>query len=118
MVHLKYISKALTRFVLLLFLIQFLVPAFVPAAAQDSSIRHKTNYSTQHDSGIAVALYLKENTEEKNESTEKAQVVPELIDFSFLSTVLKQSHSRIHWDTSNLRHNSEPLFKLLCIFLI
>jgi hypothetical protein len=118
MLHLQRISKGLNRFILLLFLIQLVIPAFALAATLDSSIQHKVSFSIRHDSGIAVAVFLKENTEEKNETTEKVNITPELIDFSFLVNALKQSHSPIHWDTHNLRLISEPLFKLFCIFLI
>jgi hypothetical protein len=118
MLHLQRISKGLNRFVLLLFLIQLVIPAFVQAGTPDSTIAYKVSFTIRHDSGIAVAVYLKENTEEKNEPTEKVNPTPELIDFSFLANVLKQSHSCIHWGTDNLRLTSEPLFKLFCIFLI
>lgn len=118
MLHLQRISKGLIRFVLLLLVIQFVTPVFAQVGSQDSSIQQKASFTTQHDSAIAVAVFLKENTEEKSESDEKTQFTIELIDFSFLSTALKQSHSRFYWDTSNTRLATQPLFKLHCIFLI
>ena len=118
MFYSQRISKGLNRFVLLLFLIQLVIPAFAQAGTPDSSIPHRVSFTIRHDSGIAVAVFLKENTEEKNEATEKVNTTPELIDFSFLANALKQSHSPIHWGTHNVRLTSEPLFKLFCIFLI
>lgn len=118
MLHLQRISKGLIRFVLLLLVIQFVTPAFAQVGSQDSSIQQKASFTTQHDSAIAIAVFLKENTEEKSESDEKTQFTVELIDFSFLSTALKQSHSRFYWDTSNTRLTAQPLFMLHCIFLI
>ena len=118
MLHLQRISKGLIRIVLLLLVIQFVTPAFAQLGSPDTSIQQKTSLTSQHDSGIALAVFLKENSEEKTEVDEKSQITVELIDFSFLSIALKQSHSRSYWDTSNLRLTSLPLFTLHCIFLI
>lgn len=106
------------RFVLLLFLIQFLVPSFVQAGTQGNTFESKTTLGTRHDSGISVAVFLKENTEEETEATKKLQANLEILDFSFLSNVLTLSHSSIQWSTTSVRPPSEQLFKLFCVFLI
>lgn len=114
------IAKALMRFVILLLFIQFVTPAFTTVNAQENIAHDKTSIHAQHDnSNIILSVLLKENSEEKNEGDHKAPILTaELIDFSFLNTVLTQYHSRSDWDVSNLRTAQEPLFKLHCIFLI
>ena len=118
MLHLKRNSEGLMRFVLLLFLVQFLVPSFVQASAQDTDIHYKLNFDTRHDAGLAVALFLKENTEEETEALKKLQASLEILDFSYLTNVLTLSHSSIHRSAFGARPPTEQLFKLFCVFLI
>jgi hypothetical protein len=119
MLHLKRNSKALIRLILLLFLVQFLVPSFVQAGTQEiNSLRRETSVATHHDSGISIAVFLKENTEEENEATEKLQLDLEILDFSFHSIALTLSHAPVQWCAYSVRLSSEPLFKLFCVFLI
>jgi hypothetical protein len=107
------------RLVLLLLLVQFLVPSFVPGGSPDEAIERKTTLDTHHDSGISVAVFLKENTEEENkESGEKSQLIIEILDFSFLTSALTLSHSSIHRSETNIGPPTGQLFKLFCVFLI
>src|SRR5690348_9624598 len=118
MLHLNRTGKNLFRFVLILLLVQFLVPTFVQASTQDSDVQRKTTVTTHHDAGISVSVFLKENTEEENESTEEIQVDLEILDFSNLSTALTLSHTSFQWCIINVKPTSERLFKLFCVFLI
>ncbi len=109
------------RFVLLLLVLQFVTPAFAQVNTGENSIREKNNWYSvvHHETGICLSILLKENSEEKNEADDKAPILTaELIDFTFLTTVLTQHHSRFDWDVSNLALAHEPLFKLNCNFLI
>ena len=116
------LAKVLMRFVVLLLLIQFVTPAFARVTPQSDNAVHyeKTTYKNpQHESGITLAVFLKENSEEKNETDNKAPLLAaELIDFTFHNTVLTEHHSRFNWDTTNIHTTHEPLFKLYCLFLI
>lgn len=108
------------RFVILFLIISFVSPVFAQGNTQENNVREKASYSTtHHDSGFCLNVFLKENSEEKNEADDKAPILAaELIDFSFLTTVLTQHHSRVDWSISNLRTKQEQLFKLNCNFLI
>lgn len=109
------------RFVVLLLFIQFVTPAFARVTAQDNVVaQEKPGYKTpQHESGITLAVFLKENSEEKNETDNKAPILAaELIDFTFHNTVLTQYHSRFYWDFHILCTTHQPLFKLYRVFLI
>ena len=119
MIRLQKTTKALMRFVLLLLFIQFVTPAFAQVNVGENTAHEKSTYSNvPHEAGICLSVFLKENSEEKNEADDKVQISSaELIDFTFLSTVLTQHHSR-DWDISNQLLTHEPLFKLNCIFLI
>lgn len=112
--------KTFMRFIIFLLIIQFVTPAFVLVNAQKNSVRKKTTYNNvHHESGICLNVFLKENSEEKNEADDKTPVLTaELIDFTFLNTFLTQYHSRFDWNVSSLPLTPEPLFKLNCIFLI
>ena len=118
MVHLQGISKALIRLVILLLLVQFVTPAFAHVGTPDNPIHEKNSYKPQHDSGIAISVFLKENSEEKSETDEKSHIAAALIDFSFHTVSLKQLHTNFYSHFCNERLISGPLFKLLCVFLI
>ena len=118
MLHLQRTSKGLIRFVLLLLIVQFVTPAFAQVVTQDSNNYQKLSLTSQHNSAISLAVLLKENSEEKSETDEKPLFTDELIDFTFLTEVLTQSHSRDHWDVDNQCFNSHPLFKIHCIYII
>ena len=106
------------RLVLLLLLVQVLVPSFVQAGSQETAIERKTSVDTHHDAGISVAVFLKENTEEENEFDEKFQLTFEILDLSFLSSALTQSHSSLQWTEPNVGPPTGQLLKLYCVFLI
>ena len=120
MLQLQKTTRALMRFVILLLFMQFVTPAFAQVSTGENTVHEKNTYSNvHHESSIFLSVFLKENSEEKNETNDKSPVLTaELIDFSFLTTVLTQHHSRFDWDVSNLPLTHEPLFKLNCIFLI
>ena len=118
MLHLQRTSKVLIRLVLLLLLIQFVTPAFAQVGTPDNPIHEKNSYKSQPDTVIAISVFLKETSEEKDEFDGKAHFCLELIDFTSHEVVLKQSHSQILWDTDNTQPPTKPLFKLFCIFLI
>lgn len=118
MLHLQRTSKGLIRFVLLLLIVQFVTPAFAQVVTQDSRSNEKLSLTSQHDSAIGLAVFLKENSEEKSEEDEKPLFTAELIDFSFLTEVLTQSHTRGHWDLGNQRLITQPLFKIHCTYII
>jgi hypothetical protein len=118
MLHLQRTSKVLIRFVLLLLIVQFVTPAFAPVATPDANNNQKLSLTSHHDSAISLAVFLKENSEEKSEEDEKPVFTAELIDFSFLTEVLTQSHSRGHWELGNQRLITQPLFKIHCIYII
>ena len=118
MLHLQRISKALIRIVLLLLIVQFVTPAFANVGTPDNTTQEKNSYKTQHDSGIVVSVLLKENSEEKSEGEDKTYVAFELIDFSFHTSALTQSHSITFSRTSHEQLIPAPLFKLNCVFLI
>ena len=108
------------RFVILFLIISFVSSAFAQGDSRENTVNKKTSYSTTHkESGFSLSIFLKENSEEKNEANDKAFVsTAELIDFSFLTTVLTQYHSRANWNISSLRIKQEQLFRLNCTFLI
>lgn len=118
MLHLQRTSKILIRLVLLLLIIQFVTPAFAQVGTPDNPINEKNSYKTQHDSGIAISVFLKESSEEKSEADEKSHLTAALIDFSFHSISLNQLHTNFYSHFCNERLISGPLFKLLCVFLI
>lgn len=108
------------RFVILFLIFSFVSSAVAQGNAQNSSSGKKASYNNaRHESGFCLSVFVKESSEEKNEATDKASVVTtELIDFSLLTTVLTQYHSRTDRDISNLRAKQEQRFKLNCTFLI
>ena len=108
------------RFIILFLIISFVSPAFAQDNVQKNSGHEKTSYTDNaHDSGVCLNVFLKEDSEKKNKADDKATfLTAELIDFSFLTTVLTQYHSRADWDISNMRVKQEQLFKLNCNFLI
>jgi hypothetical protein len=119
MLHLQRISKILIRIVLLLLIVQFVTPAFANVSTADNATHEKTSYKNQHDSGILVSVLLKENSEEKTEGEgDEKHVTLELLDLSFHTTALKQSHAVIFSRISHERQFPAPLFKLNCVFLI
>lgn len=120
MLYLQRISKVVIRIVILLLLVQFVTPAFAHVGTGDNTglDKHSSSFSAKHESGITVSVFLKENSEEKNEADEKPHFSFELIDFSFVVVALKQSHSHVYWDTDNPQLLSGSLFKLFCVFLI
>jgi hypothetical protein len=119
MLNLQRISKTLIRIVLLLLIVQFVTPAFANVGTEDSPTHEKNSYKAQHDSGIIVSVLLKENSEEKSEGEgDEKHITLALIDFSFHTTALKQSHAIISPRVSDERLIPAPLFKLNCVFLI
>lgn len=115
------IAKALMRIVIILLLVQFVTPAFARVNGQaDIAPHEKTSYKASHDeSGITISVLLKENSEEENKTHEYAPLLTaELIDFTFLTTVLTEHHSRFYWDFHILCTTHQPLFKLHRVFLI
>lgn len=108
------------RFVILFLIISFVSPVFAQGNTQENNVHEKASYNNvHHESGFCLSVFLKENSEEKNEVDGKTSVfTAELIDFSFLTTVLTQHHSRADWNISNLRMKQQQLFKLNCNFLI
>jgi hypothetical protein len=110
--------KALMRFVILLLLIQFVTPAFAQDNTSENTVHEKTSIRSQHiSSGICTNVFL--NSEEKSEADDKSPVfTAELIDFTFLTTVLTHFHSRSDWDVSSLPLTHEARFTLNSSFLI
>ena len=108
------------RFVILFLIISFVSSAFAQGDSQENTVNKKNSYSTTHkESGFSLSIFLKENSEEKNEANDKAFIpTAELIDFSFLTTVLTQYHSRADSEISTLRTKQERLFRLNCTLLI
>lgn len=109
------------RLIVILLLVQFVTPAFARVNTQaEISHREKNSYKASHDeTGITISLLLKENSEEENKPHDLTPLLTaELIDFTFLTTVLTEHHSRFYWDVHALRHAPEPLFLLHRVFLI
>jgi hypothetical protein len=117
MLHLQSIGKTLTRFVLLLLLMQFGTPVFATVSAQDNNVKEKISHQHHHDAVIALSIFLKGNSEEKSEENEKSHI-PTLLNLSFHAVALNQSHTSIFSQFGNERLAKGQLFKLHCIFLI
>ena len=118
MLHLQQLSKILIRLTLLLLLLQFAAPAFAHVGTSDGAIQEKNSYKTQQEPGITVSVFLKETSEEQNESHGKTSFSLKLIDFKCREVVLTQLHSQILCDHGNTQSVATGLFKLHCTFLI
>lgn len=100
------------RLVFFILLIQFVTSAFAQANVQEYTAHEKAAYNAQHETGICLDIFCREDSEEKNESY-KAIATAELADFSFQTSVLTQFHSH-SWDVNGLSFTHNPLFKLNC----
>ncbi|MFN8335622.1 MAG: hypothetical protein U0U09_10865 [Cyclobacteriaceae bacterium] len=107
------------RFIIIILFIQFISSGVAQAGVQDQSVTGKTTYHSVHrEAGVCLDILFNENSEENKEANHRVFLSHELIDFSFLTTILTQQSSRCHHDISNLRPPHEPLFKLNCIYQI
>ena len=109
-------NKVLVHTVMILLLVQFITPAFAQVVTQGNTIEEKNSYKSQHDQGITVSVFLKENAEEKS-TTPKTHITP-LLDFSFHAIALKQVHENFYSQISNVRPPQGPIFKLIRAFLL
>jgi hypothetical protein len=109
------------RLILFLVTIQFLCPA-APAECGDFNTRHPQIIQTHHAKSFSLALLFEENTTEREseDEVEKFSHCHEIIDFSFVETLLKKYHTPNHVIFINdERFTLKPaLFKLHKIFLI
>ncbi|TXH31117.1 MAG: hypothetical protein E6Q96_00670 [Cyclobacteriaceae bacterium] len=107
------------RFIIIILFIQFISSGYAQAGVQGHSTDKKAAYQAVHrDADICLDVLFSENSEENKETNHRAVLAHELIDFSFLTTVLTQQPASGYRDISNLRLSQQPLFKLNCIYLI
>lgn len=108
------------RFIIIILFIQFISSGYAQAGVQDLSTgKQGVAYdAVHHEAGICLDVLFSENSEENKETNHRAMLAHELIDFSFLTTVLTQQPASGCRDISNLRLSQQRLFKLNCIYLI
>lgn len=108
------------RLIMLFLILLFFCPAFAQGNVQENNGSEKTTFSdTHHQKRIYLSVFLNENQEDETKVADKTPVpTAELIDFTFLTTVLTQYHSFLNGGVSIVLLTHEPLFKLNCIFLI
>ncbi|MBL7839562.1 MAG: hypothetical protein JNJ75_05440 [Cyclobacteriaceae bacterium] len=107
------------RFIIIILFIQFISFGYAQAGVHDPSTGKRAAYhAVHHEAGTCLDVLFNENSEENKEANHRAMLAHELIDFSFLTTVLTQQPASGYRDISNLRLFQQPLFKLNCIYLI
>lgn len=113
------IAKKLIRSIIFLLCLQFLVPAFVQAHAQNTASMRDVQYQQAHDQSIVLlSEFLKENTEEREGESEYAFIAPEILDFTFLRSAITENHSGASPVVAAVATYNIPRHKALCTFLI
>lgn len=107
------------RSIIIILFIQFISFGIAQAGIQEQPVNTKASYhSIHHEAGICLDVLFTEDSEEIEESNHRTFLAVELIDFSFLTSILTQQFSGCYHNNGNTRPLHEPLFKLNCTYLI
>lgn len=113
------IKRAILQVIILLISMECVLPA---VSVEGHSITSDVNIQPVHQKSNVGLFLLKTEKEEQNEEGEKDKtLLIELADFSSLSALLSNAHTKRIDLTSLDEHQFDlhpPLFKLFCIFLI
>src|SRR5688572_26863286 len=86
------ISKTIMKVALILILIQFFAPCFLPVTVQEISSKNSPSVHTQHNS-LVVPLLLKEKDEKEHKGFSCASDLSPLLDLTIHSFNLTASHT-------------------------
>lgn len=107
------------RSIIIILFIQFISLGIAQAGIQEQTANTKVSFhSVHHKAGVALDVLFTEDSEETEESNHRAFLAVELIDFSFLTSILTQQFSGCYHNNGNTRPLHDPLFKLNRTYLI
>jgi hypothetical protein len=111
-------ARQTIRIALITMLFQFLVPAFVPLAAQDHPTDKVSSYDVQHTS-VVVPTFLKEQDEKEDSDFFPASSSTPLLDFATHASNLVAAHKKKYSQCANVEgFLLAPSPSRLCTLLI